>query len=237
MDYEEVIIRLKAKSHIDTLTKMARFGININNSYGVKVPDLRALAKDIGTDRNLAEQLWLSGIRDARLLATLVTNPKDLTEEIAEKWVTEVDSWDVCDGLIINLVGRSGLAHQKAWEWTLREEEFVKRAGFVLISYLALHDKKADDTKFEFYLKIIQEESTEKRNFAKKAVNWALRQIGKRNQGLNRKALEIAQEILDTNPQGNNWIANDAIRELTSLKTLERLKRQTAGMKVTKHST
>jgi 3-methyladenine DNA glycosylase AlkD len=224
MDYEEVILRLKAKSRIDTLPKMARFGINIKNSYGVKVRDLRALAKETGTDITVAQQLWLSGIHDARLLATLITNPKDLTEEIAEKWVTEVDSWDICDGLIINLVGKSGLAHQKAWEWALREEEFVKRAGFVLISYLALHDKKVDDTKFEFYLKIIKEKSAEKRNFAKKAINWALRQIGKRSQGLNRKALEIVQEILETNPQGNNWIANNAICELTSPKTRERLK-------------
>ena len=178
---------------------MARFGIYSNNTYGVSIPTLRKTAKDTGKNHALALKLWSSGIHEARLLAGMIDSPEDVTEEQMESWVKDFNSWDVCDQVCSNLFDKTGFAYKKAVEWSKRDEEFVKRAGFVLMAALAVHDKSAKDKAFVKFLPIIKRESVDSRNFVKKAVNWALRQIGKRNTYLNKEAIKTAKDIRDLN--------------------------------------
>lgn len=225
MNYEEIISLLKAKANPVNVAGMARFGINPHNTLGISVTELRALARQIGKKQHLlAEQLWDSGIHEARILACLIDDPKQVDSEQMERWVRDFDSWDVCDQCCINLFRKTGFAYEKAAEWVEREEEFVKRAGFVLIATLAVNDKKAGNDVFEGFLQTIKEKSNDERNFVKKAVNWALRQIGKRNRYLNAAALKTAEEIAGQNNKAARWIARDAIRELSSEKIQAGLK-------------
>ena len=183
------------------------------------------MAKEIGKNHDLAQPLWSSGIHEARLLATMIDTPKSVTEIQMESWVKDFDSWDLCDQCCLNLFRKTPLAHQKAVEWSARQEEFVKRAGFVLMATLAVHDKKAGDEVFIAWLPFIKREATDERNFVKKAVNWALRQIGKRNLTLNQVAIQTAQAIQQLDSKSARWIATDALRELTSEKVQQRLRR------------
>lgn len=203
---------------------MVRFGINPEKTYGVSIPILRKMAKEIGRSHPLAQQLWSSGVHEARILACLIDNPVMVTEEQMESWVNDFDSWDVCDQCCSNLFDKIESVHEKAAEWSERDEEFVKRAGFVLMAALAVHDKKAKDEEFLKFLPIIKRESSDNRNFVKKAVNWALRQIGKRNFNLNKMAIETSKEIQRMDSKSAKWIASDALRELTSDAIQKRLR-------------
>ena len=204
---------------------MARFGIHEEKAYGVSAPVLRKLAREIGKDHQLAHQLWSSGVLDARALASLIDEPSRVTEAQMERWSNDFNSWAVCDSCCAILFDKTKWAYRKAFEWSRRKGEFVKRGGFVLMAALAVHDKKADDSQFEQFLPVIQREATDERNFVKKAVNWALRQIGKRNISLNRSAIQVAREIQKIDSRSARWIAADALRELTSSKVKERLNR------------
>jgi len=223
MRYNDIIKRLKSLSDPVAVKGMARFGINPENTYGVSIPNLREIAKELGKDHDLAQQLWVSGIHEARILASMVDDPKMTKEAQMDAWVKDFDSWDVCDQCCSNLFDKTKLAYRKAAEWSGQEEEFVKRAGFVLMAALAVHDKKAADEDFLGFLPIIERESVDERNFVKKAVNWALRQIGKRNLNLNKMAIEAAEAIEQINSRSARWVAADAIRELTSEAVQERL--------------
>jgi 3-methyladenine DNA glycosylase AlkD len=203
---------------------MARFGIKADKAFGVSVPALRKLAWSIGKDHPLALELWDTGLHEARELATMIADPKQVTEELMERWVKDIDSWDVCDHCCGNLWDKTPFAYRKAREWSKRPEGFVKRAAFSLIAALAVHDKPASDDVFTRFLPIIKRESTDERNFVKKAVNWALRQIGKRNRSLNRQAIKAAREIQKLNSKSARWIAADALRELTNAKVQSRMK-------------
>jgi 3-methyladenine DNA glycosylase AlkD len=183
-----------------------------------------ALAKAIGKDHALAEQLWNSGIHEARILASMIDEPRLVTEEQVERWVAAFASWDVCDQCCGNLFDRTPFAYRKALEWSERSEEYVKRAGFALMAYLAVHDKRASDDAFEQFFPAIVAQATDERNFVKKAANWALRQIGKRSQRLNQRAIETAGAIGQIDARAARWIAADALRELTSEKVQQRLK-------------
>ncbi len=216
MSYNDIIEKLKPLSDPQAVKGMARFGINPENTYGVSIPNLRKIAWEVGKDHALAQQLWTSGIHEARILAGMIDDPKMTTEEQMESWVKDFDSWDVCDQCCSNLFDKTKFAHQKADEWSRREEEFVKRAGFTLMAALAVHDKKAADEDFLKFLPIIKRESTDDRNFVKKAVNWALRQIGKRNLNLSEMAIRTAEDIQQIDSKNARWIATDAIRELNS---------------------
>lgn len=224
MQCNDVLEKLKALSDPKALARMARYGINPENTYGVSIPNLRKMAKEIDIDHALAQQLWVSGIHEARILASMIDDPKMITEEQLESWVKDFDSWDVCDQCCSNLFERTEFAYQKAIEWSSSDKEFIKRAGFVLMARLAVSDKKAVDIKFEPFLPPIKREAGDNRNFVKKAVNWALRQIGKRNLNLNKKAIEIARGIQQMDSRSAKWIASDAIRELTSQAVQERLR-------------
>ncbi|MEJ2046952.1 MAG: DNA alkylation repair protein [Dehalococcoidia bacterium] len=223
MQYNEVIQRLKSHSHPEAVKGMARFGINPENTYGVSIPNLRRIAKEAGKDHALAQELWASGIHEAKILASMVDEPKAVTEEQLEAWVKDFDSWDVCDQVCMNLFDRVPLAWQKVGDWSQREEEFVKRAAYTLIACLAWHDKEAGDEKFVALLPVIVKGSTDERNFVKKAVNWALRHIGKRNSSLNKVAIKTAEEIKGIDSRAARWIAADALRELTSEAVQKRL--------------
>ena len=203
---------------------MARFGIQSSNSFGVSVPKLRALARTVGRDHLLAMRLWETGLHDARLLATMVDDPDEVTIDQMDKWVRDFDSWDVVDGSCGNLFDKTPFAVAKAKDWCKREEEFVKRAGFVLIAELAVHDKEAKDKVFLDFLPVVIGGASDSRNFVKKAVNWSLRQIGKRNLKLNKAAVSTALKIQKIDSGAAKWIASDALRELKSPQVLKRLR-------------
>ena len=222
---EDILRKLESLADPKAVEGMARFGINARNTFGVSIPNLRAMAKKIGRNHVLAQQLWSSGIHEARILASMIDAPDMVTEEQMDSWVQDFDSWDVCDQCCSNLFDKAKFAHQKAMEWSRRNEEFVKRAGFVLMAALSVHDRKAKDEAFLKLLPIIKRESTDDRNFVKKAVNWALRQIGKRNTALNGAAIETAKEIQKADSKSARWIASDAFRELASEAVQKRLRR------------
>jgi 3-methyladenine DNA glycosylase AlkD len=216
MQYKEIIQQLKSLSDPTAVAGMKRFGIQTKNAYGVSIPHLRKMAKQIGRNHPLAQRLWASGIHETRILASMVDDPKVVTEEQMERWVKDFDSWDVCDQCCSNLFDKTRWAYRKAVQWSERDEEFVKRAGFVLMAALAVHDKEMSDREFVKFFSIIKREATDDRNFVKKAVNWALRQIGKRNLNLNGMAIKTAKEIRGIDSKAAKWIASDALRELTS---------------------
>jgi 3-methyladenine DNA glycosylase AlkD len=221
--------KLRLLADPKALAGMARFGIRTHNALGISVPVLRRLAREIGRYHDLAQELWASGLHEARILAALIDNPRRVTRAQMERWAKGFDSWDVCDACCANLFDKTPFAYRKATEWSRRSKEFVKRAGFALMAALAVHDKKAGDGKFLKFLPAIRRESRDERNFVKKAVNWALRQIGKRNLKLNRAAIKMAREIRKIDSRSARWIAEDAPRELTTQVVKERLHRKTAG--------
>lgn len=226
MQCEEVVKRLRVLGNPDAVAGMARYGIATKNAYGVSIPVLRRLAKEIGKEHKLAQELWKIDNRETRILAGMVDEPELVTEDQMEKWVKDFADWEVCDQVCQNLFVYTKFACQKALEWSRRDEEFVKRAGFALMAWLAFKDKEAGDEAFERFLPAIKREATDNRNFVKKAVNWALRQIGKRNVYLNKRALETAREIERLDSKSARWIARDAIKELTSSAVQKRLKGQ-----------
>jgi len=215
-DYKDIINKLNEHSNPKNVAGMARFGISSKNTLGVSIPILRDIAKKIGKDHELAIQLWKTGIHEARILAGMIDNVLEVTEKQMESWVKDFDSWDTCDQVCMNLFDKTPFAHKKAVEWTKRKEEFVKRAGFAMIAALASHDKKAKDNDFIRFFPCIVKASTDERNFVRKAVNWALRGIGKKNRPLNKAAIKVAEKILGIDSKPSKWIAADALRELKS---------------------
>lgn len=203
---------------------MAKYGINTDFALGVSIPNLRKIAKEIGKNHKLALQLWNIKIHEARILASMIDEPKLVTEKQMETWINDFNSWDLCDQCCNNLFRKTKFAHQKAVEWSKREEEFQKRAGFTLMACLAVHDKSAEDKDFIKFFRLIKNESNDSRNYVKKAVNWALRQIGKRNLNLNKIVIESAKEINKMESKTAKWIAKYALRELESEKIQNRLR-------------
>lgn len=210
----DVLHMLQSHAHPDNVEGMARFGMTPDARMGVSVPDMRRIAKTVGRDHALALALWETGIPEARILASMVDDPAQLTDSQMEAWVADFNSWDVCDQVCMNLFDKSPLAWQKVGEWARRDEEFVRRAAFALIACLAWHDKAAPDEAFIRLFPVIKAGATDGRNFVKKAVSWALRQVGKRNANLRRAALDTAREIGQMDAKPARWIAADVIREL-----------------------
>jgi 3-methyladenine DNA glycosylase AlkD len=224
MSLQETVTKLESLGSPGAVEGAARFGVHVRNILGVSAPALRKLAKEIGTDHKLAGQLWRTGIHDARVLATLIDDPAQVTPNQMERWAKDFDSWAVCDATCCCLFDKTPYAVDKAVEWTAREEEYVKRAGFVLMAALAVHDKKMPDERFEAFLPHLKRHANDDRNFVRKAVNWALRQIGKRNLRLNELAIQTAKDIRAQNTKSARWIGADALRELTGDKVQARLK-------------
>lgn len=223
---EEVLRRLESKSRRDQLGGMARYGMSVENRLGLSVPDLRKMAKVIGKDHGLALGLWKTRFADARILAAMVDDSDLLDEQQMEEWVKDVNSWDVGDQVCMNLFEKSPLAWKKVDDWSMRDEEFVRRTAFGLLACLAWHDKKAGDEKFIRLFRVFARGAVDERSSVKKAVSWALRNIGKRNLRLNRAAVDEAKRIRMLNSKSARWIAADVIRELESEAVQERLKKR-----------
>lgn len=222
MQLNQIIKKLKSLSNPKAVAGMARFGINPKNTYGISIPVLRKMAKEIGKNHDLALKLWDSGIHEAKILASMIDEPEKVTKKQMDEWIKNFDSWDVCDQCCMNLFSKTSYSWEKAKQWTNRKKEFEKRAGFALIACLAWYEKEAPDKKFEQFFPLIKKHASDNRNFVKKAVNWSLRQIGKKNINLNKIAIKIAKEINKTNSKSAKWIASDALRELTDKKIKKR---------------
>ncbi len=222
---DQVLEMLQAKARPDQLEGMSRYGMATAGRLGTAVPEMREIAKQIGKDHGLALALWDTGVAEARIVAAMVDDPKKITEEQMERWVKNIDSWDICDQVCMNLFEKTPLAWKKILDWSEGEEEFVKRAAFALAACLAWHDKTAEDEAFVKLLPVVRRGATDDRNFVKKAVNWALRNIGKRNMNLNKAALETAKEVLGMDSRSARWVASDAIRELESEAVQRRLRK------------
>jgi 3-methyladenine DNA glycosylase AlkD len=225
MTVNQVMKRLKSMRNPNAIAGMARYGIVAAKSYGISAVPLRSLAKEIGTDHELALKLFDSGILDARLLAALIDDPKLVTRSQMEYWVRHLENWADCDTCCGVLFDKTPYAYDKAFQWSRRRSEVAKRAGFSLMAALAVHDKAAPDEKLAEFLPVIQRESTDDRNLVKKAVNWSLRQIGKRSRYLNRLAIATGEEIQQLDSRAARWIASDALRELRGEKVQARLRR------------
>jgi len=223
-----VLRELRALANPRVRAKMAYFGVDVPRTHGISAPVLHSLAKRIGKNHRLAQQLWTSGIHEACLLAALIGESEKVTAAEMERWVRDFDSWDVIDAACCYLYAQARPAWNKAAKWNRRQEEFVKRASFSLIAYLSYKDKAASDARFARFLRVIEREARDERNFVKKAMNWALRNIGKRNGRLNREAIRAAERIRLQYSRAARWIAADALRELKSAAVQERLRRKTA---------
>lgn len=223
MRASELLAHLRKKKNTRNLAGMAKFGINTSNAVGTPVPELRQLAKKIGLHQDFSLELWEDGLHEARLLAAFIGDPRKVTERQMDLWVRDFDSWDVCDQVCGNLFDKTPFAYKKAVEWSSRNEEYVKRAGFAMMACLAAHDKKVGGAAFEKFFPIIAREANDDRNYVKKAVNWALRQIGKRSLTLNREAIETATLVGKLDSPAAKWIASNALHELQSEKVQKRL--------------
>ena len=221
-----ILQKLKTHGSRENIEGMARFGITTERRLGVSVPEMRRIARECGKDHPLSIRLWNSGIPEARIVASMIADPSEMTAAEMDRWVSEFDSWDVCDQVCMNLFERTPFAGKKIRQWSRREEEFVRRAAYALIACLAWHDKDAPDVVFTGFLPIIKRGATDERNFVKKSVNWALRNIGKRNPRLNRAAVSTAKEISRLDSKSARWIGADAIRELTSAAFQRRIRRR-----------
>jgi 3-methyladenine DNA glycosylase AlkD len=224
MTIRQIMESLKELSRLDALSGMKKVGITPEKAFGVSIPDLRALAKKIEKNHELALELWEIDTRETRILASMIDLPILVTEEQMENWVLDFNYWEICDQVIMNLFEKTPFAYLKAIEWSHREEEYVKRAGFVLMARIAVSDKKAVNEVFESFFPLIIQYARDPRNMVKKGINWALRQIGKRNSTLHESALRVIQKLVELDDKTALWIARDAIRELTDEKILKRIR-------------
>ncbi len=224
MTYEQIIAELKSMESPENREGMKRFGITTDNALGIAVPKLRALAKRVGKDHELAQKLYDCGIHEARLLAGMIDSPQLVTKKQMDDWTAAFDSWDVCDMTCMNLFCKTPFALEKVRKWAKDDREYVRRAAFALTACLAVHYKEPGTAAFEELFPLMEKYSADERNMVKKAVNWALRQVGKRNETLRVMAVEWGEKIAAKDDKSSRWIAADALRELRDPKVVERVK-------------
>jgi 3-methyladenine DNA glycosylase AlkD len=222
MNKNEIIDELKKVASSEHLSKMSYFGVETSDALGIKTPDIRKIAKRTGCNHELALELWKTEIHEAKLLAAMIADPNQLTESDFDMWVKDFNSWDICD-CCCSMFVQVSFARRKIDEYVGSQYEFVKRAAFVLMAYFAIHDKSRTDDFFYPFFEMIERESTDERNFVKKSVNWALRQIGKRNENLRLRAISSAEKIKNIDSKSAHWIASDALRELKNEKIVLRV--------------
>ncbi len=249
-EIRRILVELRAMGSEQARAGMLRTAINVENAFGVSIYELRKVAARIGTDHELALALWATGNHEARLLACFVDDPAEVTEQQTEAWARDFDSWDICDQATTSLFDQTQHGWSKAVEWATRDEEWIKRGGFALMAGLAVHDKTASDRAFVKLFPLIERAAADHRNFVKKAVNWALRNIGKRNPALHTAAIACAEKllaksderagadrVLEPATRAARWVATDALRELTSAKVAARVKSKTVKSKTVKSKT
>ena len=226
MNYGDIISYFEKHESEKARKGMEKYKVGCKDKYGISMPVLRKLSKKIGKNHQLALKLWKHGYHESRILATLIEEKDKVDENQLEKWVNDFDSWDICDQACINLFVNMPLAISKIKEWAKSDKEFVKRTSFSLIAVIAVHNKNEDDNYFERFFPLIKEACIDEKNYVKKAVNWALRSIGKKNKYLNKKAIEVANEILEMDSKTAKWIGRDAIKELESKEVQNRLSKE-----------
>lgn len=222
MSAENILTELKKLSSEENLEGMKRFGINPNKALGISVRNLREIAKRTNKDHNLALELWKTEIHEARILASMIDNHKEVTKSQMNSWVKDFNSWDLCDQTCNNLFRKTSFAVEYSFKWVESKHEFIRRAGFVLIACLSVHSKKMNDDDFIKYFPLIIKYCDDERNFVKKSVNWALRQIGKRNKNLNAASTEIGKKLIKSDSKSARWIGQNALKELSSEKIKKR---------------
>jgi 3-methyladenine DNA glycosylase AlkD len=221
-----VLRKLKQLADAKTRAKLECFAVNVAKAYGISTPALHALARSIGKNQELANKLWSSGIHEARILAALIGEPVKITAAQMERWARDFDSWDVVDATCCYLFAGATPAWDKVYEWSGRRGEFQKRAAFSLAAYLSYKDRAAEDEQFECFLRVVERAAHDERNFVRKAVSWAQRNVGKRNLRLNKAAIRAAERMRGQNSRSARWIAADVLRELKSEAVQERLQRK-----------
>jgi 3-methyladenine DNA glycosylase AlkD len=223
MELQEIVAKLELLSTPENIEGMERFGITPEKTYAVRIPELRKIAKESGKNHELALELWELDFRETKILACMIDDPKMVSSSQLNAWVLEFDYWEICDQCCMNLFRKTSFAYDKIFEWGEHEAEFVKRAAFSLLAVMAVHDKKQPNHQFEQYYPLLISASTDNRNFVKKAVNWALRSIGKKNSSLNKSSIDLAEEILALNTKSSKWIASNALKELKNEKVRKKL--------------
>lgn len=219
---DEIVVWLRANRNDANRAGMARYGINVENAFGVNIPFLREEAKRLKNNTPLARELWATGFHEARIMAAMIASPKDFTPADMDIWVSDLNSWDLCDQCCTNLFRRLPYINEQVWNYALDEREFVRRVAFSLIASLAVKNRNTNDNYlFENYLELIERYSTDERNFVRKAVNWALRGIGKSNFSLHAKALSLAEKLSNSTDKTARWIGKDAYKELSSEKIID----------------
>ena len=223
---EQVLVWLSRRGSRRNRLGMARFGIHSRRAFGVSMATMRPLVRRLGRDHDLALALWQTGWLEARVLASLVDEPAQVTPRQMDRWAADFDNWAVCDTTCFHLFDRTPYAWSKVRLWSRRRSEFVRRAAFATLAGLAVHNRTAKDGQFVLFLPLIEQASVDDRNFVKKAVNWSLRQIGKRNRALNRAAIAVAQRLAVSPAAAARWVGKDAFRELTAPTVQARLARR-----------
>ncbi len=234
MNIKEILKTLKAAGSPENVAGMARYGIVTQSAYGAPSLAIERLARKVGKDHSLAEELWQTGNHDARALACFIEEPTRVTAAQMERWVRNFENWAICDGCCLHLFDRTRFAWPKAIQWSGRKPEFIRRAGFTMMAVLAVHDKQANDARFLELLPLIETGANDERKYVRKAVNWALRSIGKRNFRLNQAALRTAERIHKLDSPAARWIASDARRELASTAVQQRLAAREKGTQKSK---
>ena len=229
MTVSGIVGRLEAMGSRENIEGMARYGIRPSRALGVPTAELRLLARELGKNHDLALDLWEEGIHECRLLAALIAEPARVDGELMERWAASFDNWALCDTTCGSLFRKAAPAWEKTRQWCGREELYVKRAGYAMIAWLAVHDNAAADSQFHKMLTLIRSGAQDERPLVKKAVNWALRQIGKRNIRLNARAIELAATLAESENRNERWVANGALRELTAAKVQQRLAARAGG--------
>ena len=227
LKYVRVVKRLESLSTAQEIKgrtwSIFKYALDATSAYGVSIPNLRKIAREIGKDHEFAQRLWTANIRETRILATLVDEPDKVTNEQMEKWASDFYYWEICDQCCMNLFAKTRFAYDKSFEWTARKEEYVKRAGFVLIARFAIGRNKANDKQLEAFIHVIKREAADRRDFVKRAISSAIRKIGKRSYNLNRKAIAAAEEMINMDSRSARWIGEKVIKELTSDAVQKRL--------------
>jgi 3-methyladenine DNA glycosylase AlkD len=218
MDVSDILNQLEKMGSPEVKQIKERFAITAANSHGIFLKDLDAFAKKIGRNDDLALRLFDTGVYEARLLCSRLYNPANITEPLMEKWVSTFENWEICDTFCMGFMGRSPLALSKTFAWAAYEPEYQKRAGFVLMVVYAFTDKHAPNEVVRQFFPAMIRHASDERKYVMKGINWALRQVGKRNRDLYAEALDVAHEILALGSKPATWIARDALRQLRSPK-------------------
>lgn len=227
-DVDAVLKSLKSRGSQANIDGMARYAIQSPKALGVSLADLRRMAKELGRNHALALELWETGWHEARMLASFIADPNEITASQMDRWVRDFDNWAITDTVCFSLFDRTPHAWSKVDQWTRRRGEFERRAAFALLASMALHDEWGPDAEYRKRLPLVKKYASDERNFVKKGVSWALHGIGCRSAALNAAAIEVAEDLASSSNRTERWVGKDALRKLRSAPTAKRVARRGA---------